>query len=207
MDRERSNVPRSKCDYSYFSAKSSWFASHVYRRCNLASILFYYTETDDTKNRIGFTPTSQVFATIIIINVNLWDSKREAEKPHHKTAIANLLRLRNHIIGPFLVCLLIRSPRWRSVWERKRERGREGLENHPKTDDSCDNFAVVDRAGPHYSPRFFRGCDLLKQDRIPRMDWTAFRSHLGSWARCFFYGRHGLYSRREPFLPLARPRM
>lgn len=52
---------------------------------------------------------------------------------------------------------------------------------------------------PHYSARFFRGCDLLKQDRIPRMDWTAFRSHLGSWARCFFCGRHCLYSRREPF--------
>lgn len=36
------------------------------------------------------------------------------------------------------------------------------------------------RRNSHYSTRFFRGCDLLKQDRIPRMDWTAFHSHLGS---------------------------
>ena len=36
-------------------------------------------------------------------------------------------------------------------------------------------------------PRAFStGWDLLKQDRIPRMDWTAFRSHLGFWARRFF---------------------
>lgn len=81
------------------------------------------------------------------------------------------------------------------------------LENRPKTGDSCDNFAVVDRAGPHYSARFFRGWDLLKQDRIPRMDWTAFRSHLAPWVRCFFCESEDTVWIREesPFLPPARP--
>lgn len=52
---------------------------------------------------------------------------------------------------------------------------------------------------PHYSAHFFHGWDLLKQDRIPRMDWTAFRSHLGFWARCFFCPLLGA------FLPEAAP--
>lgn len=48
------------------------------------------------------------------------------------------------------------------------------------------SVALCRRRGPHYSVCFFHGWDLLKQDRIPRMDWTAFRSHLGFWARRFF---------------------
>lgn len=63
------------------------------------------------------------------------------------------------------------------------------------------------RARRHYSTSFFRDSDLPTQDRIPRMDWTAFRSHL--FRLCTFLwvsrGRAPGLSSLDRFFPSSQP--
>lgn len=75
----------------------------------------------------------------------------------------------------------------------------------PTTTISCSRCSLPTLRNRIIPRTFSTSWDLLKQDRIPRMDWTAFRSHLGFWARRFFCSldrhlRSSLLAFVNPFL-------
>lgn len=119
MDRKRSNVPRDKCEVH--RAIIVILALKAVVGCLICVLCLY-----ETQSKLGIFAISIITRNWMVlriygfraylklrcvININLQDSKKEAEKPRYMTTIANLLWVWNRIIGLFLVCLLIRSLR------------------------------------------------------------------------------------------------